>query len=183
LGLVGHFLYQYNGSGVGPHGRLIYTEVIAALSTVVSLVWLIPFTWSFLHYPFDLLMSFAWFAAFGALFQWIHQNGFNCGGLFSVFFWDNVEHTTYCAEYKTTEGITFILAILWLISALLVSDDMNVNSRISGVLLEYSRCTSSIASAAETNPKSVTLRGQWKRLPTGSAKRWHVRPCPLTMAK
>lgn len=65
LGLVAHFLDQRNKYGIGPLGRSIYTIVIASISVLFSLVWLIPTTASMLHYPFDLLMSAAWFAAFG----------------------------------------------------------------------------------------------------------------------
>lgn len=65
LGLVAWFLHEHDKWGVGPVAREIYTIVIASLSVVFSLFWMIPTTHSMLHYPFDLLMSAAWFAAFG----------------------------------------------------------------------------------------------------------------------
>jgi hypothetical protein len=65
LGLMAHLLHRYDHTHTGPLARMIYTIIIAALSALFSLVWLIPTTRSMMHYPFDLLMSVAWFAAFG----------------------------------------------------------------------------------------------------------------------
>lgn len=65
LGLMAFFLDQYDDFRVGPLGREIYTIVIACLSVLFSIVWMIPTTDSMLHYPFDFLASAAWFAAFG----------------------------------------------------------------------------------------------------------------------
>jgi hypothetical protein len=67
LGIISWFLHQYDKYGAGPLGREVYTEVIAGLSVIFSLVWLLPTTASMLHYPADLFFSAAWFAAFGAL--------------------------------------------------------------------------------------------------------------------
>ena len=65
LGVVGHFIHQYRHNGhIGPIAREIYTEVVAAVTTFFSLIWLLPFTFNFFHYPLDFLFSFAWFAAF-----------------------------------------------------------------------------------------------------------------------
>jgi hypothetical protein len=64
LGIMAYFL-ERRRSWRGPMAREIYTVVIATLSVLFSLVWLIPTTSSMLHYPFDLLASAAWFAAFG----------------------------------------------------------------------------------------------------------------------
>jgi hypothetical protein len=100
---------------------MIYTVIVASFSLLLSLIWLVPLTWTFLHYPLDFLISFAWFASFGALYSWIHINGINCDGLFSIFHWDGIEHTNYCAEWKTLEAFTFMCGVFWLISALLVS--------------------------------------------------------------
>ena len=47
--------------------RFIYTEVVAGLALVLALVWLIPFSGSFTHWPVDLFISVCWFAAFGVL--------------------------------------------------------------------------------------------------------------------
>jgi hypothetical protein len=116
LGIVGHFLRVRHKTGSGPRGREIYTEVIAAFSLVLSLVWLLPFTSTFMHYPMDVILSFAWFAAFGALVNWLHK--LNCGGAFD---WDGLTHGGQCNQWKAAEAFAFMSAIFWLASALLVS--------------------------------------------------------------
>ena len=66
LGLVAYFLDRRNDNEWGGLlGRLVYAIVIASLSVLFSLIWLIPTASSMMHYPFDLLMSAAWFAVFG----------------------------------------------------------------------------------------------------------------------
>ena len=47
--------------------RFIYTEVVAGLALFFALVWLIPFSGSFVHWPMDFFISVCWFAAFGVL--------------------------------------------------------------------------------------------------------------------
>ena len=47
--------------------RFIYTEVVAGLGIFFALIWLIPFSGSFVHWPMDLFISACWFAAFGVL--------------------------------------------------------------------------------------------------------------------
>ena len=78
------------------------------------MIWLLPFTYNFLHYPIDFLFSFAWFAAFGVLVNWIHD--INCGG---AFHWGGLANGSYCGQWKAAEAFSFISACLWLASALL----------------------------------------------------------------
>lgn len=47
--------------------RFIYTEVVAGVAIFFALVWLFPFSGSFVHWPMDLFISACWFAAFGVL--------------------------------------------------------------------------------------------------------------------
>jgi len=111
---MGHFLHIYHKTGQGPHKREIYTEVIAAISVVLSLFFLLPFTSSFMHYPLDLIMSLAYFAAFGALVNQVHK--MNCGGAFE---WNGILHGGTCNKWKAVEAFTFLAAIFWLASTLL----------------------------------------------------------------
>lgn len=66
-GVTGQHLHQYRHASNWSQGRWIYTEVIAALSMFFSLIWLIPFSWSFVHWPVDIILSLCWWAAFGLL--------------------------------------------------------------------------------------------------------------------
>jgi hypothetical protein len=77
-GLNGDYLKTASDQGVSSWdlGRHIYAEVVAGLSIVFAIVWLIPFSGSFVHWPADFIISVAWFAAFGLLVDWL---GGNCG--------------------------------------------------------------------------------------------------------
>ncbi|KAF2703915.1 hypothetical protein K504DRAFT_485401 [Pleomassaria siparia CBS 279.74] len=115
LGLVAHFLNLRHEYGIGPLGRSIYTIVIASLSVLFSLVWLIPTTASMLHYPFDLLMSAAWFAAFGVLVDWVHR--ISCGG---IWYWGNISFRgDQCGQWKAAQAFSFMSAIFWFASFIL----------------------------------------------------------------
>jgi hypothetical protein len=120
LGLIGHFLFRYDEDGEGPHGRMIFAECVAAVSTLLSLVWLVPFTWTFMHYPLDFLMAAAWFGSFAAWYTWISQNGLTCAGVFGIWNFDGDLHNYYCDEWRVVEGLAFLSGLLWLLSACLV---------------------------------------------------------------
>lgn len=65
-GITGWILAKSSEDTAG-FGRFVYTEVIAAITILVAFIWLIPFSSSFIHWPFDFFVSVAWFAAFGIL--------------------------------------------------------------------------------------------------------------------
>jgi hypothetical protein len=75
-----------------------------------------------LHYPLDFIISLMWFASFGALFDWVNNNNVTCSGIFGAWTWDGDIHDMYCNEYQAAEGLALISGVLWLASALLVSD-------------------------------------------------------------
>lgn len=66
-GLNGEYLYAARRSSSWDQGRFIYTEVVAGIAIFLSLVWLFPFSSSFIHWPVDVFISFTWFLAFGLL--------------------------------------------------------------------------------------------------------------------
>jgi len=136
LGVVGHFLYRYDANGEGPHGRMIFAECVAAVSTFLSLIWLVPFTWTFMHYPLDFIMAFGWFATFAAWYSWISQNGLVCSGVFGIWNWDGDLHDYYCDEYRLVEGLSFLSGLLWLLSACL---SIHVFHRVRGRRMQNRR--------------------------------------------
>ncbi len=69
-GLTGDYLHSVQGSSSWDQGRFIYTEVVAGLSIILSIIWLFPFSGSFIHWPADLFISVAWFVAFGLIVNW-----------------------------------------------------------------------------------------------------------------
>ncbi|RMZ89568.1 hypothetical protein DV736_g3186, partial [Chaetothyriales sp. CBS 134916] len=71
--------------------RWIYTIIVAGISMLLALLWLVPFSSSFHSYPIDLLLSLAWFTAFGLFITYNRSTSacaagadaraFNWGGL------------------------------------------------------------------------------------------------------
>lgn len=66
-GINGDYLHAVRHTSSWSQGRFIYTEVVAGIAIFFSLIWLIPFSGTFEHWPVDFVISAAWFAAFGLL--------------------------------------------------------------------------------------------------------------------
>ncbi|KAF2201103.1 hypothetical protein GQ43DRAFT_440925 [Delitschia confertaspora ATCC 74209] len=119
LGLMAHFLrqrYRYGVNG-GPEGREVYSLALAALSIPFALYWMLHAARHTLHYPFDLIMSGAWFAAFGVLVRYLARQG--CGTAFDWSGVNGVGKGSHCGQWRAAEAFSFISAILWLASAIL----------------------------------------------------------------
>ncbi|KAK3309190.1 membrane-associating domain-containing protein [Chaetomium strumarium] len=114
-GLNGDYLHSVTGTSSWHLGRFIYTEVVAGLAILLAIIWLFPFSGSFIHWPVDFVISVAWFVAFGLLVDWLDDS---CG---DVFDWDgiNFNGTASCAQWKAVIAFSFLSAICWLVSAIL----------------------------------------------------------------
>jgi len=114
-GVTGAYLHSVQNSSTWDQGRFIYTEVVAGLSIILSIVWLFPFSGSFVHYPADFLISIMWFVAFGLLVNWL--NG-SCGYIFD---WADVgfQGANSCPAWKADIAFMFLSAICWLVSAII----------------------------------------------------------------
>jgi hypothetical protein len=66
-GVNGAYLHAVQGSDSMSQARFIYTEVVAAIAIFLSIIWLFPFSGSFVHWPVDILISICWFVAFGLI--------------------------------------------------------------------------------------------------------------------
>ncbi|KAJ6790009.1 hypothetical protein PWT90_03798 [Aphanocladium album] len=113
-GVNGEYLHQNKGTH-GSQWRFIYTEVIAALGIFFALIWLIPFSSTFTHWPIDIILSILFWISFGVL---VNLVGSSCGAVFN---WNNVHpvHGDQCGKFKATIAFTFLCAILFLASALI----------------------------------------------------------------
>lgn len=111
-GIIGHYLASFSDIDTWAQARWIYTEVIAGLSILLGLIWLIPFSSGFFSWPWDILISFAWFAAFGILVDAIHH--LPCGSIWSWRFGGDA----VCGRWKAAEAFSFLSAIVWLVSAI-----------------------------------------------------------------
>jgi hypothetical protein len=115
LGIDANFLHIHRKTHNGPLGREIYVIVLASLSTLLSLVWMLPTRSAMLHIPMDLILSFGWFAAFGVLVNYLHSSG--CGSAFS---WGGITHGGSCNQWQAAEAFSFISGCLWAASAIVV---------------------------------------------------------------
>ncbi|KAA8569732.1 hypothetical protein MFRU_004g04270 [Monilinia fructicola] len=113
-GITGSYLHSVKAESAWTKKRFIYTEVIAALGIFVSLLLLLPFTWSFIHWPVDFLMFILFMVAFGLLADFIAP--LNCG---SVWNWHGITGKSTCSKWKADVAFTFLASIFFLVSALL----------------------------------------------------------------
>lgn len=113
-GITGAYLHAVKNTDSWEQGRFIYTEVVAGLSILLALIWLFPFSSTFIHWPADFLMSVMWFVAFGLMVHWLDGS---CG---YVFDWNNIaiRGETTCAQWKADIAFAFLSAIVWLASAI-----------------------------------------------------------------
>ncbi|KAI1178121.1 membrane-associating domain-containing protein [Nemania sp. FL0916] len=113
-GLNGEYLHEVRHTSSWSQGRFIYTEVVAGIAIFFSLIWLIPFSGTFIHWPLDFLISVTWFAAFGLLVNWLDGS---CG---AVFDWNNVTifNDDQCGKWKAVIAFSFLSAICWLVSGI-----------------------------------------------------------------
>jgi len=114
-GIIGSYLDNYDDVNAWPEKRFIYIETIAGLSILLSLIWLFPFAGGFLHWPTDIAISAAWFAAFGLLVNALGRNG--CGS--SAFSWGGITQGGVCNRWRASEAFSFIAAVCWLLSAII----------------------------------------------------------------
>ncbi|KAI8207796.1 hypothetical protein K4K61_006038 [Colletotrichum sp. SAR11_59] len=113
-GITGAYLHAHDNASSWDNGRFIYTIVVSSISMVFALVWLLPFSGSFVHWPMDIFISILWFVSFGLLVNLI---GDGCG---PVFDWSNVSpRGDDCGRHKANIAFTFLSAIVWLASALI----------------------------------------------------------------
>jgi hypothetical protein len=113
--LTGEYLHQEKGTSAWNKKRFIYTEVIAAIGILFSLLFLLPFASSFIHWPMDFILFAGFIVAFGLL---AHYNTSNCG---SIWNWHGITGSGSCSKFKADIAFTFLAAIFFLVSALLVS--------------------------------------------------------------
>ena len=91
---------------------------------LLALVWLTPFNASLAHYLLDLILFVAWIIAFALLVDFSRFKG-DCGWYDRYLY----PYTPYgrhpCGEWDATLAFAFLSAILWLISALVVSASLS----------------------------------------------------------
>ncbi|KAL2071728.1 hypothetical protein VTL71DRAFT_12963 [Oculimacula yallundae] len=111
-GLNGQYLHRTRHASTNSRKRFIYVEVIAALGILFALLFLFPFTTSFLHWPVDFLLFAGFMIAFGLLAHYDKQ----CG---SVWNWRGITNGGECDKFKAVIAFLFLASIFFLVSAIL----------------------------------------------------------------
>lgn len=144
-GLTGEYLHARRGAPASSHKRMIYTIVVAAISILFSLLFLLPFLASFAKWPVDLILFILWIVAAALLADFNNDN--SCG---SIWRWGNVTARNACGKYKANMAFAFLAAIFFLVSAILVSSchvvvvrnvNANPNPGFLGHAQEPQRCS------------------------------------------
>jgi len=113
-GLTGSYLHQTKHQSAWSKKRFIYTEIVAAIGILFSLLFLLPFMASFVHWPLDFVLFILFMVAFGLLADFIGP--MNCG---SIWNWDGITGKATCSKFKADLAFCFLASIFFLVSALL----------------------------------------------------------------
>ncbi|KAE9378377.1 hypothetical protein N431DRAFT_328815 [Stipitochalara longipes BDJ] len=111
-GLTGEYLHQHKGASAWDEKRFIYTEVIAAIGILYSLLFLLPFMSSFWHWPMDFLLFAGTLIAFALLAHYDNT----CG---SIWNWNGITGGNYCDKFRADLAFLFLASMFFLASALL----------------------------------------------------------------
>ncbi|KAG6014280.1 hypothetical protein E4U43_006724 [Claviceps pusilla] len=84
--------------------RIIYTMTVSAVASLLAVLWLFPFSATFVHWPGDTFISILWWVAFGLLSNSMPAR---CGFFMA---WQ-------CSKYKAMVAFCFLSALVWLASA------------------------------------------------------------------
>jgi hypothetical protein len=64
LARLARFLHLVAEAGAARDGRVIYAIVVASISTLYSIVFIVPFMYAFLAFPADFALFVMWLVAF-----------------------------------------------------------------------------------------------------------------------
>ena len=118
VGIVSHFLYYYEDNTAYPNVRLVYTEVVAALSMLCSILRMVFWTTEFYNTGADLFISFAWFAAFGSLMEYV--DCYHCTTSPFNIHYRNKIGDGLCNEWRVAEAFAFITGVFFLGNAIII---------------------------------------------------------------
>ena len=109
VGIVGHFLNHYEDNNAYPNVRLVYTEVVAALSMLCSILWMAFWTTESYNIGADLFISLAWFAAFGSLMEYVDCHHCTTSP-FNIYYRNRIGNGL-CKEWRVAEAFAFITGV------------------------------------------------------------------------
>ncbi|PQE05697.1 integral membrane protein [Rutstroemia sp. NJR-2017a BVV2] len=107
-------------------GCFIYTEVVAAIGILFSLLFLLTFARSFIHWPVDLPLFVLYMATFWLLGSFIAP--MHCGSV-----WDRhgIAGEPQCSRFKADIAFCFLASVFFLVSALLGMSVVHRRTRVT----------------------------------------------------
>ncbi|KAK4210983.1 hypothetical protein QBC37DRAFT_376480 [Rhypophila decipiens] len=133
LGLVAHFVHLISDAGVSNDSRIVYTLIVACISTAFCILFIPPLHYAFLGFPVDFCMFVLWMVAFGLLAN--RTGGDTCGSYWYWSYWGyywggwwtnpynvygpNDIRWTGCSQWRTVLAFSFIVSITYLLSFIL----------------------------------------------------------------
>ncbi|KAH8906500.1 hypothetical protein BR93DRAFT_880370 [Coniochaeta sp. PMI_546] len=136
LGLLGRFLSIVSDANVYADSRIIYATVVASMGVLFSILFILPFTYSFMAFPLDFVMFVLALVAFCLLEVLTGTNTCHSSWYWSYwgYYWGGFWRTPTiivsgpsdinfagCGSWKAVLAWTFIMSIAFLISSFLVS--------------------------------------------------------------
>jgi hypothetical protein len=109
VGIVSHFLYYYEDNTAYPKVPLVGAEVVAVLSMLCCILWILSWTTDFYNIGANLLFSLAWFAAFGSLMEYVDRH--HCTTSPFNIHYRNKIGDGLCKEWRVAEAFAFITGV------------------------------------------------------------------------
>ncbi|KAJ4288875.1 hypothetical protein N0V88_007208 [Collariella sp. IMI 366227] len=133
LGILARFLHLLSQAGAERDGRVVYGIIVASISTLFVLIFIAPFMYSFLAFPFDLVMFVMWLVLFCLLITRTGVNtcsspwywnywGYYWGGWWRrPFFLDGPGRivSAGCGHWRTILAFSFMALIAFFVNAIL----------------------------------------------------------------
>ncbi|KAK1760099.1 hypothetical protein QBC47DRAFT_448706 [Echria macrotheca] len=133
LGLVARFVHVVIVGGGSNDSRLIYTLVLACISTLYSILFIAPFHYTFLAFPADFALFIMWLVAFCLLVTRVATA--TCNSVWYWNYWGYYWGGWYanpvvingpgdigyagCSQWRAVLAFSFMAAITFLLSSIL----------------------------------------------------------------
>lgn len=112
-GVIGSYSKGLKGGNL--QSRFIYIMVVAGISILLGLMWLLPFSGSFFHWPADMILSLTWFAAFGLVIDYAGKHNRTSNPLDLA----DITKGGACNVWRISEAFSFLSSCFWVASGFL----------------------------------------------------------------
>jgi len=133
-GIVGRYLFLLTDADAHAGSRIVYAEVMAGISMLLSILLFPPLKYSFYCFPVDFTIFICWMVAFGLLCGLTGTHAcdsywyWNSWGYYWGRYWytapgiivtPSLVGTSACGEWRATLAFSFIGGWCWFVSGLL----------------------------------------------------------------